>query len=175
MTHSTLAYLNRLLVDYLGKTPAGGPLFKWFHSRDPEMFIHVRLGSAGASYERMPMIWEDRWVMGAWQAPEPKDVWDAKYRGELPYPRRGYYVPCSIPSELLLQQGVEPNERITMYAIEARRDQLALRGDGILQTRRDQRAKKKAQKESEADALLSQAWQNFEPKVPGARELLAEN
>ena len=170
MTTDRIAYLNRLLRDYLGDTPAGGPLYKWIHSRDRELFCHIgRLNSTStkASYEFIPQVWEKRWVLAKWMAPPHEQLWEMQFQGQVGYPRGGYYAAASTPADRALESGAEPTERMTQYVIHLRKQQIAL-GEGVLRSFEEQRQKRAKRTGDHLDDYLTDKWSNFAPHVHGA-------
>ena len=174
MKNPRIAHLNRLLRDHLGTGSTGLPLYKWMHSRDREMFCYISRSelSGRTAYEFIPQVNEQRWVLGRWLPPPREQAWEMQFHGEAPYPRNGYYVAASTPSDPLFLVGVEPNERITMYIIGLRKKQMEMGQAGIMRSFQEAQAYTKREKDSTVDAILRDRWTNCEPKVPGAREIL---
>lgn len=145
MTTAQLHRVNALLRDRLGSNPRGEPMFKWVHSRDRELFYPLENGQG--NYEMAPQVYEDRWVLAKWLAPPSRMEWESVFRGQIPYPRRGYYHAVDTACDWLLKRGIEPNERITNYLSDIARDQLAMSRKQIMAHFADSRAYRAKEKE----------------------------
>lgn len=163
--------LNRLLHDHLGSTPDGRSMYKWIHSRDSELFVWIgRLNSLDvkAAYEFTPQVHIVRWVLAKWMEPPSKRWWEVQFKGQVGYPEGGYYTACSTPSDKLLENGVEPTERITMYIIELRKHQIDIGQKGVMDAIAERRIQNDKDRDREMDAALSDRWTSGNPVVPGA-------
>lgn len=170
MNNLRIDSLNRLLRDYLGGK-LDLPLYKWMHSRDRDLFCPMgRLDSTDpkASYEMVPQVWDERWTLAMWQAPPSRLEWEAQFKGQVPYPAQGYYVAVDTACDWILEQGYEPNERITQYVINLRRKELAMKEQGILESFQNATQRRAKEKEAAADDFLTNKWTAFS-NVPGKR------
>lgn len=168
MSPSTLDHLNTLLRDHLGVTRGGSfvPTYKWIHSRDRELFVPLEI-SAGV-YESYPQIMEERWVLAMWMAPPSEWEWKAQFQGQIGYPRNGYYVAVDTPCDPLLEEGAEPNERMTLYIIGLRKKEIALGLRGLHEKFKEATARREHNKDRITDDFLSDKWTAF-GNVPGRR------
>ena len=165
-----LKRLNRLLRDYLGTTPTGDPLYLWMHTRDKRLFYHEgRLDgiTPKVHYEFVPQVQEIRWTLAMWQAPPSRAAWGAQFQGQVAYPHNGYYVAAATPHDPLFERGVEPTERITMYVIGARKQQLEMGMQGVYRAIKENQEAKKRESGRVIDDILSDRWT---PHVPGAKD-----
>ncbi len=122
MDQSRLRTLNRSLGDALGLSPHGEPEYKWFHAKDLTWDVLV-----DGNIVKLPQVPEslkddgpsntapaNRWVLAHWLPPqETKEQWEARFKGEIPYPRGGSY---SV-TDVILHRGVEPTEQLTSDVI----------------------------------------------------------
>ena len=163
MQPSTLSHLNHLLEDALGRVSVG-PLYKWIHSRD----LRFGLEQSKRSYEFVPQVDGDRWVLARWIPPPEKSVWEAQMGTTVAYPRGGWYQACDVACDPILAQGVEPNERMTYYLIGLQRKQAQMSKREIaarFDAAREYRAK---EQDRQLDDYLSSSWTAF-GNLPGKR------
>jgi hypothetical protein len=121
--------------DAFGMTPLG-PRFQWMQGADNRLFYfldngmkEIRLDSGLLIMQRQYQrkTWADRigpntWVVASWTAPEMSfETWDSMFHGAVQYPDKGRF--CPIPNSKM-EPGDEPDEDITLLAIETIRRQL---------------------------------------------------
>lgn len=136
MDQSGLRFLNRLLGDSLGLSPAGEPEYKWFHAKDllSEIVENGRIAVLPQVPESLkgdgPSMTAPahRYVLAKWLPPQTtKEQWIAMFGDEIPYPRGGAYQ----ATDIILHVGVEPTESLTNEVIGKVKAFRALSSQGI--------------------------------------------
>lgn len=170
MDSQVLKRLNRRLED-LGRTPEGGPMFKWSHARDLKFPALVEKTSGGivipgGVYEWVPQMDVDMWMVAAWEVPPTYSEWVALFGPKVPYVCHGLYYATS----LILPEGLEPNDAFTDQAvgyIKLKRNMIRSHRD-LYRLQLDAIAKREADKEKEADDWLRDRVTAFY-NTPGER------
>jgi hypothetical protein len=156
-----IEHLNRILADNAGRTPQGDPMFKWVEARN----LRHAVQTGQDTYDWVPAIDGERWVLAKWQAPPDKDEWDRMFRGALPYPRRGEYV----PTDVKLREGFEPNEWVTGEAVNMVNTARALNYKGHLRSIQERLERIDEGKRRRMSDCIDDAITAFSNPFPGSR------
>ncbi len=116
--------LNRLLAERLGRTPTGGPRYKWVQAHQLKHYRYigdewVQASKVTGLVAPKPQFMEvvayphlgQRWVFAVWQHVSRED-WDKAFGSRVVFHKEGQYFPL-----LVMREGRKPDLDITEFFI----------------------------------------------------------